>query len=652
MSKNWAFIVIALIIFGSCAPSISGYSNNADYFESVNVQDETTLKCYALGRYGVEETEITLFFEEAEHVYNKLKELQVEMNLNPFSEKVQKAKVEYVDLLAEKNLIHHSLTKNDYLSLLTPQWHNQLKKIPINDLSRNGGTASSFICSVTSGGTGIILPLILLPRPRMGLSWLGQGVYDAAVTGVGSLFLAKGFTALGEQTGIALGFMGVGLTYGSPIGPIYGFAGYALFVTVNAEYIETFPPNVPPEISDENPRTGSSNIPVSLAELSFRINDPNGDRMSYTVTTDPYIGSGSGSMKGNGVYTVPVSNLQSSTEYTWYVSVSDGQDTTEKTFSFTTVKERPIVSNPYPADHTSAQTSLSELRFDLYDAQGDLMDYTVESSLDIGSKNGFGVSNGTVTVPVSGLSDETWYYWYVNVTDGEYWTREVFSFYTGDFGLIGYWSFDEGSGSIAYDSSGNENHGNIDGASYSTESPSGFGYSLNFKRAYGDCVRFQIPIISTPPYTICTWVKPGTLPENKNLYILANGGETGNTYGFYMFIGGEQFPGNYWQFAGKKIDGMGSAVHTPMTSTNWNFLCGTWDGTTNANSLKFYINGELIVSGTPIQKGLENSPRNLIIGRNSEPGSSHGFEGLIDEIRIYDRVLSANEIQDLYKNPN
>ena len=79
----------------------------------------------------------------------------------------------------------------------------------------------------------------------MGLSWLGQGVYDAAVTGVGSLFLAKGFTALGEQTGIALGFMGVGLTYGSPVGPIYGFAGYALFVTVNAEYIETFPPNFP-----------------------------------------------------------------------------------------------------------------------------------------------------------------------------------------------------------------------------------------------------------------------------------------------------------------------------------------------------------------------------------------------------------------------
>jgi len=437
MSKNWAFIVIALFIFGGFTPSISGYNNKTDYFESVNVQDETTLKCYALGRYGVEETETTLSFEEAERIYNKLKELQVEMNLDPFSEKTHEAKVEYIDLLAEKNLIHHSLTKNDYLSLLTPQWHNQWKKIPINDLPRNGGIASSFVCSVTSGGMGTLLPPFLLPRPRMGLSWIGRGVYDAAATAVGSLLLARGFMAIGEQTGIALGFTGVGLTYGSPVGPIYGLAGYALFVTVNAEYIETFPPNFPPEISDESPRTGSSNIPVSLSELSFRINDPNGDRMSYTVTTDPYIGSGSGNMKGNGVYTVPVSNLQGSTEYTWYVSVSDGQDTTEKTFSFTTVFEAPIISNPSPSDGSdNVQVDISHLSFTLSDPQGDLMDVTVETQPDIGSYSDSNVNQGTFNIPVSGLDYFTDYTWYVNVTDGVHWKREIFTFTTLPKGII------------------------------------------------------------------------------------------------------------------------------------------------------------------------------------------------------------------------
>jgi len=147
-SKNWAFIVVALFIFGSFTPSISGYNNKTDSFESVNVQDETTLKCYALGRYGVEETEITLSFEEAERVYNKLKEFQVEINLNPFSENSKKAKVEYIDLLAEKDLIHHSLTKNDYISLLNSQWHNLRKKIPIINLPKN--YLDCFDCNVSS----------------------------------------------------------------------------------------------------------------------------------------------------------------------------------------------------------------------------------------------------------------------------------------------------------------------------------------------------------------------------------------------------------------------------------------------------------------------------------------------------------------------
>ena len=37
ISKNWAFVAIALIIFGSFTPSISGYNTKTDYFESVNV---------------------------------------------------------------------------------------------------------------------------------------------------------------------------------------------------------------------------------------------------------------------------------------------------------------------------------------------------------------------------------------------------------------------------------------------------------------------------------------------------------------------------------------------------------------------------------------------------------------------------------------
>ena len=122
--------------------------------------------------------------------------------------------------------------------------------------------------------------------------------------------------------------------------------------------------------------------------------------MSYAVTTDPYIGIGSGNLKRDGTYSIPVSNLQPSTTYTWTVELDDGKESVTKEFHFTTIKEEPFISNIQPADYSSVGTDLSELRFDLSDGQGDIMDYTVETSPDIGSDSGSDVGNDTVIIPI------------------------------------------------------------------------------------------------------------------------------------------------------------------------------------------------------------------------------------------------------------
>jgi hypothetical protein len=76
---------------------------------------------------------------------------------------------------------------------------------------------------------------------------------------------------------------------------------------------------------------------------------------------------------------------------------------------------------------------ITYLKFTLTDAQGDLMDYTVETSPYIGSDSSFNIPDGTYTVPIQGIKEDTWYNWYVNVTDGMHWTRRKFSFYVGRF---------------------------------------------------------------------------------------------------------------------------------------------------------------------------------------------------------------------------
>ena len=83
------------------------------------------------------------------------------------------------------------------------------------------------------------------------------------------------------------------------------------------------------------------------------------------------------------------------------------------------VAHAPLISNENPADGaTSIAPSLSELSFHLVDPDGDLMDYTVTTNPDIGSDSATGVTDGTYTVPVSGLSYNTTYEWTLSVTDG------------------------------------------------------------------------------------------------------------------------------------------------------------------------------------------------------------------------------------------
>ncbi len=105
----------------------------------------------------------------------------------------------------------------------------------------------------------------------------------------------------------------------------------------------------------------------------------------------------------------------------------------------------PVVSNPLPSDGAAdVSVSLSELRFTLTDNEGDLMDYSVWTSPDIGSDGATGVSDGEYVLAVSGLAYDTTYTWYVDASDpagsgGT--TNAVFTFST-ETAPGGWWNHD------------------------------------------------------------------------------------------------------------------------------------------------------------------------------------------------------------------
>ncbi len=91
-----------------------------------------------------------------------------------------------------------------------------------------------------------------------------------------------------------------------------------------------------PCVLNESPRDLTTRVPISTATLSFDLVDLQGDRLSYTVTTSPNIGSKSQNNVPPGRYSVPINGLKAGTFYIWTVYVTDGIHATTKTFQFST----------------------------------------------------------------------------------------------------------------------------------------------------------------------------------------------------------------------------------------------------------------------------------------------------------------------------
>jgi len=429
------FVLLLLIIY---FPIISGNQIKESYpidthsFKTLNNPNNATVICQTYGFSGEPTQKSTISFNEAEYLLNMITDLQNEISDNPYSTKVQQLQHEII-LFASG---HHLIPKNISIDTLQSRLYHTntldfARKI-VQPIFQN--RASQFFCNYFSTGSGSSLPIFTLPRlipilftpiPRLFIRWSALEGW----TTCGGLFSGTGFIASGPQNGFALGFWGIGFSIFLPPVMAYAIFGYALFATVNAEHIELWPPNRVPLVSDIYPPNGAVNIPKSLTELRFRIDDADGDLMNFTVTTDPDIGSGSGFQKENGEYSVPISGLEGLTEYSWHISVSDDKDSTEENYYFITEAIEPIITNPTPPnDARNIPLDLSQLSFTVTDYQEDPIDWTVETVPDIGSESALGVGNGVYTIDVSGIEYNADYVWYVNATDGENWARKIFQF--------------------------------------------------------------------------------------------------------------------------------------------------------------------------------------------------------------------------------
>ena len=340
---NEGLVIVVLVLFvGAGISPVSSKIVEAD-------QNFSSMTFYTFGRSGTKKCEVDLPSEVVEDISFMFKDLKNKLTSDPTSDSTQKLKVDFIDLLDVNGLIPVGLSRNNVFSLLNPSWLNWVNGdspfikhgffSSLGSRLNNGFapgsssyTGSAAFCSIGGAGMGFLFPPLMIPRPRFVKFW---AAYGGGLTTAANLLTGRGFTAFGPQFGITLGFIGVGLTWAIPGDPAYfAFGGYALFTMVGAAEVETYPLNRAPVISEEIPADGKWSVPLSLSELSFRIRDPDGDRMDYTVTTNPDIGSDSGYNKNDGRYSVSISDLEPDKTYEWTVEVSDAESNVKKSFNF------------------------------------------------------------------------------------------------------------------------------------------------------------------------------------------------------------------------------------------------------------------------------------------------------------------------------
>ncbi len=206
-------------------------------------------------------------------------------------------------------------------------------------------------------------------------------------------------------------------------------------------------------------------------------------------------------------------------------------------------------------------------------------------------------------------------------------------------GLIAAYGFNEGTGRVLTDLSGNGLHGTISGATWNTSGK--YGRALNFD-GVNDWVTINDSnaLDLTSGMTLEAWIRPTTIDGWETVVFKERSG--GVAYALYGG-GWADEPASYITRGGSEtyIGGHGSA-RLPLKS--WSHVAATYDGTT----IRLYVNGTL--AGSQDAAGSIVASANVLrIGGNSVWGE--WFGGRIDELRIYNRVLSAAEIQSDMKTP-
>ncbi|MGX7670944.1 LamG-like jellyroll fold domain-containing protein [Plantactinospora sp. DSM 117369] len=216
----------------------------------------------------------------------------------------------------------------------------------------------------------------------------------------------------------------------------------------------------------------------------------------------------------------------------------------------------------------------------------------------------------------------------------------------GQFGGEGHWRFDEGSGIVAPDDSGNRHTAVLYSQASWTSARHGAGARFDGGWAHTD-----YPVIEpNASYTVAAWVKLDRLPGQDQYIAVSQDGRWDSR--FRLGVSRGMGMPNGWIFAVNAADTPDDGVAGSQPSWVqgdileqvgvWTHLAGVYDQA--AGQIRLYVNGRL--AGTAPFVNAPPAVSSLVFGRWQNEGFRVGaWPGTIDDVRVAQRALSSSEIE-------
>jgi len=201
--------------------------------------------------------------------------------------------------------------------------------------------------------------------------------------------------------------------------------------------------------------------------------------------------------------------------------------------------------------------------------------------------------------------------------------------YVPTSGLVGWWGFNGN----AQDGSGNGNHGTVNGATLTTDRFGNQNGAYNFSNSVISINSANMPL-GNSNRSISLWFQASQVPPGSNVMLFYGSTQSNQGCGLSLTPTGFVF-----------ISWINNDIHFSFTSiqTNvWNKLVAVYE----SNVSKLYLNGVLLQS---IYSGVN---RNTVSGplHFGFDGGSQYFIGKLDDIGIWNRALTQQEITNLYNS--